>query len=218
MVDRPVFASMEAIFERNPSIRKLAMAAINGSQSEISFDRLAGRLDQEKKPKTCTQTSRSVISLLVDGGALRQTLYVDGAAYDGTFEDLRDDEGISEDADILYAVQATDEGLQVAAMHAPERALVALFSSKALYVQGFLAVLEGCSQKRGMLRDEINELLERNPSLVPHDPKTGAPLVLPAYFTGELEDSGALVWDGAWRTTAEGEAFLRVIRGGEVCC
>lgn len=218
MVDRPVFASMEAIFERNPSMRTLIMAAINGSQSEISFDRLAKTLDQVKRPKTCTQTSRSVIALLVANGALKQTLYVDGAPYDGTLEDLRNDDGIGEDADISYTVQATDEGLGVAAMHAPGKALASLFSSKPLYVQGFLMILKGCAQKGGLPRDEINELLECNPHLVPHDPQTGTPLVRPAYFTGELEASGALVWDGMWRTTPEGKAFLRMRQEGGGFC
>lgn len=214
MVDRPIFASVEAIFERNPSIRMLIMAAINGSQSEVSFDRLAETLEQVKRPKTCTQTSRSVIALSVANGALKQTLYVDGVPYDGTLEDLRNDDSLREGVDISYTVQATDEGLRIAAMHVPEKALASLFSSKPLYAQGFLMVLEGCSQKGGLTRDEINELLERNPSLVPHDPKTGAPLVRPAYFTGELEDSGALVWEGTWRTTTEGKAFLRTRKGG----
>lgn len=185
------------------------LAAIDSAKEETPYGDIISKIEQTPAPKTCTQSPSSVVAALIRKGALVQTVYVDGQLYDGTVNDLQNDESVLDDAVISYAVMSTDIGLEVAGEYTAKRKIAQLFETRPEYARAFTMVLSACSAPGGILRDDLEAMLVEDGDVLRIDPRTGIPTIFPAYFTGELENAGALVWDKTWQTTQEGEEFLR---------
>lgn len=203
-------ASLEALLDlvaNNQAATKLYQAALGRCGEATDRAALAAELAGIPVPRTCMQTPQTVLNSLVRRGALAQTTLVNGEPYQGTPEEFAKDEGISAEARITYSLVTTELGRELERQISPAAAIAKLFAEKPEHVEGFEEVLALCDSDEGATRDQIAEHLN-GCGVIRYNPSTGQPFVFPAYYTGKLEDAGALVWDGTWRLTKEGEAFL----------
>lgn len=205
------YAAVVGLVRTNPASKKLyvaALEAMKASEGEMDRKSLAASLDGVPVPATCTQTSQQIISSLASNGALEEMIYVDGERYEGTLDELREDETIPEDAVVEHRVAVTEAGLMALEHFAPSREIALLFEEKPQHSHAFKKVLKACSCPEGKSGKEVETLFKGDDEALKPSERTGLPTVYPAFFTGELERVGAVEWNGAWRTTEEGRAFL----------
>ena len=202
---------LEEMVAKNPASRSLFAAALASAREPLSHDELADQLDDVYRPSTCTQTPRSAIGALVRHGGLRETILVDGEPYEGTREDFRNDDAIPEDARVEYLLSTTSAGERLLATISSSSRIQRLFDSRPEHARVFTDVLAFCDTSDGRTRDEIAEYLKGDGDALHVSPQTGFPTVYPAFYTGALEDVGALAWRGRWRLTKEGEDFLHAL-------
>ena len=202
------YAGIVEMVQRNPASRPLYRAALERARTRIDRRELCSMLEDVPKSRTCTQTPQTVVGALVRHGALEETILVDGEPYGGTPEQFRADESITEATKVSYAVATTTAGKRFLEADKPSSRLEALLESKPEHARSLMEVLMFCDCSDGKTRDEIADMLYADGDALMIDPNTGRPSVYPAYFTGELEDAGALTWNGTWKLTREGEEFL----------
>ena len=153
------------------------------------------------------QSPAATVDILVRNGALVQHVFVDGAPYDGTLEDLQLDEAVAEDAAAESRIVLTDVGRELLDAYAPEATLRALIDGKPHYRAAFTAVLAACNAEEGCSRANLEAVLNALPELAP-DPATQQTRVYPQFFIDALESAGGIAWQGAWRTTDAGKALI----------
>lgn len=201
-------AVLKDLFEGNPGTRRLFLAMLDAARDEVPFDVAVQRASTVPLPKSCIQTPQAALESLMRCEAVSLRIYVDGVEYGGTFDDLQADESIPLDAVIEYTVRITQEGLAAARAYSPHRKLRELFAANPDRVEGLVAVMRLCAPREGAARGEIARFLDANPAFLAASDDAVAPL-LPAYYTGKLEEAGAIAWEGSWRLTGEGRQFLQ---------
>lgn len=195
------------ILVANPSYATPAYDVITFCEEERDFDEAVQLLKDNTYPKTFVAPADGFVSLMVDNDFLGLTVYVDGVPYEGTFDDLVEDETIPPEADVAYGVRATDLGRATVAPFAPVAQLAKLFADEPESVPVYRRVLELCDQEQGMPKKELDRILN-DEGLIPHDERTGLISIYPAYYIDNLERSGGLVWKETWLTTEEGRSVL----------
>lgn len=194
----------------NPAFRHPYRAALIAADGSIERGRLAEAIAEAPAPATFIQTPQDAITTCVGAGVLEQTIFVNGEPYAGSPEDLQADDAIDEEAEISYRVALTDAGRRALAALAPENLLGQLMEDKPQHAAAFLKVLAVCALEGGAPKADIERALAADGSLKV-DQRTQVPTVYPAYFTGALEDAGALRWNAAtarWEATAAGRAAV----------
>lgn len=194
----------------NPANISYYRAALEGAADPIDYDDLADIVAATPAPATCALRPKNAISNLVDKGGLKQTITVDGQEYEGTYDDLMNDETIDPDAMVAYLVSITDPGRALLEEIEPKGRIEALFKDKPQYAEGFVAVLDLCAgAEAGVAKDDIRRMLAGSADLLRVDQRTGIPTLSTAFYTTNLEDAGALAWrDGAWCITDAGREAL----------
>lgn len=195
------------LIQNNPAYKGLCFSLLRFCLKEHDRIEAMHYLDHLERPKTITQNSQQIITMLVDCGVVSQQIYVEGEAFSGDEHDLYAVTDLPENALIEYRLLASDTGKKALEELNPQKRIVELFESKPRHERAFIMVLKACLSKEKKQSD-IEQLLMDNADVLTFDEKTGLPRVYPAYFTAALEEAGALVWKGAWRTTQEGKAFL----------
>lgn len=120
-------------------------------------------------------------------------------------------EGLDEDEqDDLIAQEAfltTDAGRMFYEATLPKTRIEALFEDEPYRVEAFQDILAYCKEGLRSYMD-ISNLLEGRDVLTMM--VNGAPQkIQPSVLIDRLNRAGALVWDEGWKTTEEGEGFLR---------
>ncbi len=93
----------------------------------------------------------------------------------------------------------TQAGSNVVRLENPINRIGHLLAQDFEYHDVYLQVLRSCLAPK--TKDEIESMLDGNPVL--ENPK-----VYPSFVIGNLEEAGALEWEGKWRTTQPGKKFL----------
>lgn len=197
------------ILNDNPAARSLYRALVEHALEPVDRNELAQQAEGFPRPATFVQTIQGALSTLVRVGALEETVLVNNVPYEGTRDELMDDDAISDEDEIAFTVRATEGGRQALELTEPAREIAALFAAKPQHQRAFSQVLNACAEPGGKTGREIDALLEGDRDALKYDARTDCPTVYPAYFTGALEEAGALVWDraaGVWKATAAGLA------------
>lgn len=195
----------------NPACRSAYRAILLAADAPISRADAAAAVEASAHPATFIQAPQDAVTTLVRAQVLAQTILVNGEPYEGTPEDLVEDEAVQETDEISYLVQTTDAGRAALALLAPETRLRALLAEKPQHAPAFLKVLDAASGPEGATKQALEQLLSADPDALKYDARTRMPTVYPAYFTGALEDAGALQWNGRtarWQATEAGRAVL----------
>lgn len=196
------------LIEHNPLLKAslrtmLALSAAHPNADRRTLEEQA----LEQWDAACRQSPAATVDILVRNGALVQHVFVDGAPYDGTLEDLQLDEAVAEDAAAESRIALTDVGRELLDAYAPEATLRALIDGKPHYRAAFTAVLAACNAEEGCSRANLEAVLNALPELAP-DPDTQQTRVYPQFFIDALESAGGIAWQGAWRTTDAGKALI----------
>lgn len=96
--------------------------------------------------------------------------------------------------------KTTPAGLVALEALAPARLFGGLLEAEAEYREVYLKVLDYCREEP-RTKAEVEELLLDHPALQ-------KPRVFAAYFTNELEEVGAIEWNGRWTTSETGALAL----------
>lgn len=146
----------------------------------------------------------SYSALLEEAGAIER-LSADGSAWDSA---RRQPQVVEEDGQrffqpgptLSFVWKATEAGRVVCAENAPALLLARLIGFDEKYLVIYERVLRLCAEDARPI-ETIN-------ACVDHDPLVQDPPLKASYFVDRLERSGALIWDGAWKTTPAGRAWL----------
>lgn len=201
--------TVSTLIRENPSVKGKILKAVSATIDEISYDQAIAIVDEMSVPKTCTISSQSVVAMLVANGILKQSIYVDGAVYEGSPEDFFNDTTISVDAEISYTLQSSPDACHDIESFASRGQIRALLAINPEQRNTFLKVLDACTSLDGMTKKQIDGLLADDDEALKFDVRTGLPTVFSAYYLNALEEVGALVWDGVWRTTETGKEFCQ---------
>lgn len=93
-----------------------------------------------------------------------------------------------------------------------ERTNVMLASQADSRLASYQRLLAYCEQPRSL--DEIVGFMADDPGLE-RDPKTGVMHMQPSAYIGKLDESGALTWEGGWKTTPGGMEVLETMLAQE---
>lgn len=195
------------ILVANPSYATPAYDLITFCAEERNFDEAVQLLKDNTYPKTFVAPADGFVSLMVDNDFLALSVYVDGEPYEGTFDDLVEDESVPAEAEITYGVRATELGRDTVAPYAPTAQLTELIEGDPEAAPVHLRVLELCCAEGGKSKKELDQVLN-DEGLIPHDERTGLISIYPAYYIDNLEKAGGLVWKDTWRVTEEGREVL----------
>lgn len=201
------YERFNTLIQNNPAYKGLFFSLVQFCLEEQDRVEAMHYLDRIERPKTITQNSQQIITMLIDCGVVSQRIWVYGRVFEGDENDLRDAADLPEDALIEYRLLTNEAGKKAVEELNPQRRIVELFMSKPRHERAFVMVLKACLSK-GKKQNDIEQLLIDNADALRVDEKKDSVRIYPAYFTGVLEEAGALVWKGAWCTTQEGKAFL----------
>ena len=95
-------------------------------------------------------------------------------------------------------------GLVMLASDDPRQRVSELLADDAQYACVYRQVLQACSRVDGATAKELDRALYDHPLLQ-------EPRLFAAHFFDRLDECGALVWDGAWKTTQVGHEALSTI-------
>lgn len=199
------------ILVANPSYATPAYDVVTFCEEERLFDDAVQLLKDNTYPKTFVAAPDGFVSLMVDNDFLEMVIYVDGERYEGTFDELTQDESIPVEAEITYTVTATDLGRETVAPYNPAAQLKAVFENDPASAPVHRRVLELCAGAEGLSRQDLEAALKAE-DLIPHDPRTGLVSIFPTYYIDNLEKAGGLVWKNAWFATEEGRSILAEIQ------
>lgn len=202
------YDKLVSVINENPASKKLVFAALEAAGAQVDRSVLVARLSELPRVRTCMQTPQTVISLMVNYGALNETILVDGIPYEGSLDDLQDDETVLEDAEISYLIETTAMGQRLLEDNAAHTVIARLFTDRPQHAETFLKVLQFCNVEEGRPMKQIEAYLEQDAEALGVNPETGFPAVYPAYFTTALEEAGAMEWDGVWKLTREGKEYV----------
>ncbi len=193
---------------KNPAYMQRALEMLRFCETTRTSDELVGYFEKQAKKATVFQDPLTTASTLGRLGGLRRVTKLNGIPYVGTQEELEAEQSTGGDEEVLYEYQSTKDGLEEAANFEPVAATRRLLKDQPQYGEGFLMVLKTCEKAEGCSRDQIAEALSKAQAL-PLDERTHLPIVYPSYFTGALEHTGALEWNGVWHATYAGKEVIR---------
>lgn len=196
------------LIEHNPLLKRPLLTLLSLSERYPEHDRteLEDRAAQEQGGSFTRQTPTTIIDILLRNEALRETVYVDGVAYEGKAHDLQTDLEVDEDAVITRSITLTETGKELLDEYTGDTQLRALFRKKPEHVEVYIAMLERCVNE-GCGRSDLEQVIDALPALQP-DRYTGEKKIYPQYFIDSLETAGGISWQGSWHTTAEGRMVI----------
>ncbi len=166
-------------------------------QEPRTIEELDAEVASYPEMRSSAFTPRTVLSWLVDAGAIEELEPEENAVDEAAGEDATASDDASR-SPVLFVT--TEAGLSVARSHRPFDAIEELvMGDEPRYGDAYLLVLDACSSPQ--TKGQLEGLLKGNPAL--ENPTRYA-----SFFIDRLERAGAVVWDGGWRLTDEGRAFL----------
>ena len=195
---------LDELFARNSAYVPLYRAALSACAQPLTADEAAAAIDAARSGASQIQSAASILETLVRNAGLEMSITVDGEPYEGTMRDLQADESIAADAQVTQTYHATEAGRAVLQATSPQSRIQALIEQNADFTLGFHIVLERSDTPDGVSTRDLQAAL-REAGALPKDTFTGMETVHASYFTGALENAGALEWKGGrWHTTDAG--------------
>lgn len=199
--------ALDIVMDKEPANESLYASALEFCKEQISEREAADYVETQKTSVNQVQSGESIIAVLIRRGGLDRIITVDGKPYDGTLQEVQEDDSIPDDAIIESYVQTTQAGHEVARAFRELNSMQALFSKFPKFVPGFTVVLEQCCNEEGKTTNELQEALIEAGIIGPGN--TQSQEIHASYFTSKLERYGALVWDRKrWCTTDKGREAL----------
>lgn len=97
--------------------------------------------------------------------------------------------------------KSTDDGLAYLETISSSKQLKKLFEKDRAYCDIYREVLSACSVDEGASAKQLSDMIDK-------DERVQQPRLYSSYFVDNLRECGALRWDQAWKTTAEGKEGL----------
>lgn len=199
--------ALDILLGKEPANQGLYAAALEYCKEKVPEREAVDYVESQKSSVSQIQSGESMIAVLIRRGGLERILMVDGEVYEGTLQDLQEDDSIDDDAEIESFVITTEAGVQVAQAFRVQNSLEALFGEFPQFVPGYTEVLKQCQDPEGKTTNELQEALIAAGIIGPGN--TQAQVIHASYFTSKLERYGALVWDRKrWHITPKGEGIL----------
>ena len=95
----------------------------------------------------------------------------------------------------------TEAGLELLASFDPAAELRNLLAGDETYLDIYLRVLDLCADEGGAATSALSAAVDK-------DPLVQSPRLFAQHFTERLEKAGAVKWDGSWKITEVGRAYL----------
>ena len=95
----------------------------------------------------------------------------------------------------------TEAGLELLASFDPAAELRDLLSGDEAYLDIYLRVLDLCADEGGASTAALSSAVDK-------DPLVQSPRLFAQHFTERLEKAGTVRWDGSWKITETGRAYL----------
>lgn len=192
--------------ERNSAYANVYAAAIESCREAAGENAVVQAVDNARSATSQIQPASAIIDTLVRHGAIARDILVDGVHYAGTLADAQSDESLPDDAEISVRLSATPEGLEFARTMQPENLIEGLFAMNPGEAEGLRRVLAFVA-KEPRTTAEVQDMLRQAGLLRPDE--RGVEQIHASYFTGALENVGALAWNkGAWEATDAGRAVM----------
>ena len=203
---------ISALYDRNPAYGPVFDATLAFCAQQRGEADVTQAIDESRTSMSQIQSASSIVELMVAHDALTRTIMVDGARYEGSPADLEVDADVPDDATVERFYQTTASGTVYLAAHGASTKIDALLEAVPQRIDGFRTVLHACG-KEGPSTCDVHALLQGAGLLEP-DARTGAETIHASYYTGVLEQAGALVWkQRRWVTTEEGAHALAGMAG-----
>lgn len=200
------YASVYSLLDRDVAYRGLYIEALEHCAEELDEFEAAEWIDARRTQASQVQDGGSLLEVLIRRGGMDRTILIDGVPYPGTLEQLYVDETISDDARPICRVRSTPAGLEAAAMWKRITAPETLIAENPRFAPGFFAVLSACAEGPRTTTEIQEALQQAGIRIVDAESRQE---VHASYFTGALEEHGALVWDRKrWSITPAGAALL----------
>lgn len=203
-------AQLREMTQSSPRFRELEYRVLGLCMEQRMLSELEELIGKMPEFKTCGQNQYRIIVYLEEAGGLER-LEIDEAGNTVTPEMIV---GLTEDEidDLVcdYAFLTTEAGRAVYEEMKPEKRIDDLLKIIPARASTYREVLEFCKQPRAF--KEIDALLSGRDVLKSGslNPMTNIPLQ-PSVFVDNLERSGGIVWDGAWKLTEGGRRFLEAL-------
>ena len=97
--------------------------------------------------------------------------------------------------------RTTEAGLELLASFDPAAELHDLLAGDEAYLDIYLRVLDLCADEGGTTTGALSAAVDK-------DPLVQSPRLFAQHFTERLEKAGAVKWDGSWKITEVGRAYL----------
>lgn len=200
------YSDLFDLAERNSAYMPLYVAAIDACENEVDEKVAKDAIEAARCESFQIQPASSILDTLVRRGAIVQKVYADGEPYDGTLKDAQEDDELPVEAVITVSYESTDEGLTFAKAESSDKRVAKLFAENPNEAEGFKTVLSA-TLETGKTTSEIQKILKEK-NLIEQDER-GIDLVHASYFTGALQNAGALAWNkGTWVATDEGKRVV----------
>ena len=193
------------LFARNSAYVPLYRAALAAcADGELVAEAAVAAVDACRSGAYQIQDAHSILESLVRNGGLESVVLVDGQRYDGTIKDAQADESIAPEASVETVYRTTADGMAMLEATDPAGKTADLIAAKPDLAAAFQLVLDACSAEGGAATRDLQQAL-RDADALPKDARTGVETLHASYFTGALENAGALEWKGGrWHTTQVG--------------
>lgn len=175
----------------------------------LKLDDLESFIASLPQSRHAIQTPGTLIDLMVKaGGLVARELDEDGATIPVELLETLDEES-REDLVFDWQFETTPAGAAAVSILSPAVRLQSKLNEKPQRYSTYLAVLDFCSEPRSL--SDVQRLFRQDSSLV-RDTMVDSQSLAPDFYLNELERSGGLVWDGGWKITDAGSAYLAQAR------
>lgn len=209
----PASERIATLFERFQTRRRVLVGILRYTQERRSALDLRAEVDRLQEHDFSVYSAVNYSMLLHKAGALAKV------EEDGTpFEDklVRDPEIVEVDGERFYRPlgyrkvfwEITEDGRSALQNEESPDRVRKLLEDDSRYLPIYQRILEAGLVRDGASMPELN-------ALVNDDPLVQNPRYYASRFLNRLEQCDAMVWEGAWKTTAIGEAAIE--RAGALC-
>lgn len=194
------------LFESLAPRRRVLLGILMYLQEQHRTDALQEEVERLQTYDKSVYNGYDFSVLLEEAGAIVK-VEEDGSPFDETLEqapDIVEIDGVrfykpTDGKQVFWLI--TDAGRAYLEQDNPFGRLSELLDAEQQYLPIYKRLLEACNTDKGALRATLEGLVNGDP-LVQNPPRYCS------FFTKRLEDAGAIVWEGSWKTTDAGRRGL----------
>jgi hypothetical protein len=211
--DEPASVRINHLFERLKTRRRVMLGILAFVDEPRRSDAVQVKVDELQRYDKSVYTGYDFTMMFEEAGAIVR-VEEDGSPFDETIEqvpDIIEVDGIkfykpTDGKQVFWLI--TEEGQNYLDSDDPSVQLENLLQGTEPYQPLYARVLEVCAQENGQTTSYLANMLDNNP--LSQNPRRYS-----SFFTKGLEDVGALVWEGSWKTTELGKRALEKLTSEE---